>query len=91
VLSLLAPAVATFAIATTEALPLLPVLFEVTSAFGTTGLSMGVTSQLHAPAKAILIAMMLAGRVGLLTLTLALFPAARKPPVRYAEESVLVG
>jgi trk system potassium uptake protein TrkH len=91
VLSLVATAVATFAIATTEALPLLPVLFEVTSAFGTTGLSMGVTSQLHAPAKAILIAMMLAGRVGLLTLTLALFPAARKPPVRYAEESVLVG
>jgi len=44
------------------------VLFEATSAFSTVGLSLGITSQLVIPSKIVIICMMLAGRVGLLTL-----------------------
>ncbi|WP_093314687.1 TrkH family potassium uptake protein [Tindallia californiensis] len=69
------------------------ILFEVTSAFGTVGLSTGITSQLGTTSKLLMIAMMYAGRVGILTVAFAL---ARRQHhyrnlVHYAEEKVLVG
>jgi trk/ktr system potassium uptake protein len=65
-------------------------LFETVSAFGTVGLSMGVTPQLNDIQKLAIIFMMFAGRVGPLTLAFALY-SSRKKGITYAEESVMVG
>jgi trk system potassium uptake protein TrkH len=64
-------------------------LFETVSAFGTVGLSMGITPKLGSGQKLALILMMFAGRVG--PLTLAFFWYAPKRGLTYAEESVMVG
>ncbi|MCX7634532.1 MAG: TrkH family potassium uptake protein [Syntrophales bacterium] len=64
-------------------------LFETISAFGTVGLSMGVTTQLNPIQKLIVILMMFVGRVGPLTLAFAL--STPKRGVVYAEESIMVG
>jgi trk system potassium uptake protein TrkH len=76
---------------TTESQPFLPVLFETVSAFGTVGLSMGVTPTLSALGRVLIALTMLAGRVGPFTLVVAL--ATRRPPadVHLPEERVLVG
>ncbi len=66
-------------------------LFEAVSAFGTVGLSMGVTPQLSTVHKLAIIILMFAGRVGPLTLALSLTLASRKKNIAYAEETVMVG
>jgi trk system potassium uptake protein TrkH len=65
-------------------------LFEVVSAFGTVGLSTGITPHLSAPGKVILMAVMFAGRVGPLTLVMAVGPR-KVGRFRHAEENVMVG
>jgi trk system potassium uptake protein TrkH len=66
-------------------------LFEVFSAFGTVGLSMGVTSELTPVGKIVIILTMFIGRVGPLTLLYALSRRKARGRFEYAEESVLVG
>lgn len=66
-------------------------LFEVVSAFGTVGLSTGITSGLTAASKICLIVTMFAGRVGPMTLALAIAFKERKEIYTYPEESVMVG
>jgi trk system potassium uptake protein TrkH len=66
-------------------------VFEVVSALGTVGLSMGLTPHLGDAGKLVLVFLMFAGRVGLITLVIAL---AQRPPaseVVYLEEDVMVG
>jgi trk system potassium uptake protein len=71
--------------------PFLWEAFDVVSAFGTVGLSTGITPRLTDGSWATLILTMFVGRVGPLTLGLAL--AGRRPRVepRFAEEDVMVG
>ena len=64
--------------------------FETFSAFGTVGLSMGVTPKLNDVQKYAIILIMFIGRVGPLTLAFAWY-SARKKGITYAEESVMVG
>ncbi|HEX9734405.1 MAG TPA: potassium transporter TrkG [Thermoanaerobaculia bacterium] len=81
-----------FALALVEAQPLDRLAFEVVSALGTVGLSAGATAELTAPGKLIVTMLMLAGRVG--PLTLALFVAtggARAPAWRHPRASMMVG
>jgi len=66
-------------------------LFEVVSAFGTVGLSMGVTPKLGDVQKLAIILMMFAGRVGPLTLAFSLSRSTGKTGITYAEEGVMVG
>ncbi|MBX3104566.1 MAG: TrkH family potassium uptake protein [Microbacteriaceae bacterium] len=66
-------------------------LFDVISAFGTCGLSSGVTGELNDPGKYILAATMWAGRVGTVTLAAALAATQRKQLFVRAEERVIVG
>jgi trk system potassium uptake protein TrkH len=66
-------------------------LFDTVSAFGTVGLSMGITPKLNDLQKYALILMMFAGRVGPLTLAFSLSRSKEKPGVTYAEEGVMVG
>jgi trk system potassium uptake protein TrkH len=66
-------------------------LFDTVSAFGTVGLSMGVTPKLNDLQKYALILMMFAGRVGPLTLAFSLSRSIGGKGLRYAEEGVMVG
>jgi trk system potassium uptake protein TrkH len=70
---------------------LVPVLFETFSAFGTVGLSMGLTPYLTAPGKFGLAVLMFIGRTGPLTLALALSARRQRHHFAYAEENVMVG
>jgi len=67
------------------------VLFEVTSAFGTVGLSTGITPNLSNFSRLVIIATMLIGRVGPLTFVLSFNTARPKPLPQYPEEEVIVG
>lgn len=65
--------------------------FELASAFGTTGLSLGITSDLSTIGKLVLIVVMFVGRVGILALLL-MFRGNRKPSnVQYPEIDMIVG
>jgi len=66
-------------------------LFETVSAFGTVGLSMGVTPKLNDAQKIAVILMMFVGRVGPLTLAFSLSRGAVGKTLTYAEEGVMVG
>jgi len=69
----------------------LETFFEVVSAFGTVGLSLGMTSKLTVFGKIIVILLMFTGRVGLLTLVFAMARPQRKGEYMYAEEDIIVG
>ena len=69
----------------------LALMFEAVSAFGTVGLSTGITPSLSASGKLVLAALMFVGRVGPLTLVLAVGPRQERGRFRYAEENVMVG
>jgi trk system potassium uptake protein TrkH len=66
-------------------------LFDTVSAFGTVGLSMGITPKLTDIQKLALILMMFAGRVGPLTLAFSLSRSSGSRGITYAEEGVMVG
>lgn len=67
------------------------VLFEVISAFGTAGLSTGITADLPDPAKYVLTGLMYAGRTGTMTLAAALALRERRRMFRLPEERPIVG
>jgi trk system potassium uptake protein TrkH len=70
----------------------LSLFFEVTSAFGTVGLSLGITPFLSYLGKLVIIGMMYLGRVGPLTLVLAVGAKVVLPnKVEYPEGKVLIG
>lgn len=69
----------------------LPSLFEVTSAFGTVGLTTGITPELSSWGRIILMVTMFSGRVGLLTIAYSLTRQQRPARVRYPEERVYLG
>jgi trk system potassium uptake protein TrkH len=75
----------------TENAGFLQVLFECISALGNTGLSMGITSSLSCTAKVVLSITMFIGRVGPLTIGLALVSNSTPPNIRYPAEEVYVG
>ena len=65
-------------------------MFEEVSAFGTVGLSTGITPDLGVASKLVLIFTMFAGRVGAFTL-LTLWIDRPLPNIRYTEESITIG
>lgn len=66
-------------------------IFEVVSAFGTVGMSLGYTSTLDPIARVLIIISMYIGRVGPLTLAVAFAQRERQVDIRYAEEEVMIG
>lgn len=66
-------------------------LFEVMSAFGTVGLSTGITPSLLSTSKFLLIITMFIGRIGPLTVMIALTDIERKPSGRYITDHVMIG
>ncbi|TGK07452.1 portal protein [Leptospira semungkisensis] len=72
-------------------LSFLDICYEVVSAYGTTGLSRGITGELGNPGKLLLCFVMFVGRVGVLTVLLAFVPKRKPRRYWYPEEYVVVG
>jgi Trk-type K+ transport system membrane component len=91
IFSILILSVATFFLTLIETgKSLIDLLFEVVSAFGTVGLSRGVTSNLTNVGKLIIIMMMFIGRVGVLTVSFALFGRIERRNYEFQKENILV-
>ena len=71
--------------------PFESLIFEAMSALATVGLSLGITPELSELGKMIVIILMFIGRVGPLTLALAVGTRERRVAMRYPEDRVLVG
>ena len=74
-----------------EGLPMRYCLFETASAVGTVGLSLGITPELGALSKMILILLMYFGRVGGLTLIFAALSGTQKQSAKLPKEKITVG
>jgi len=85
--------VTTTILSVTESVTFMDAFFEGTSAFGTVGLSMGITPDLSSIGKITVILTMFSGRVGPLTIAFALAQRQRRNrgKLRYPEEKILVG
>ncbi len=88
---LVAAAVGLFVLLVTEDQPLLPTIFEVFSALGTVGLSLGLTPDLTPVGRIVIIVLMFVGRLGPLTLASSLTGDAREPRVRLPRGRILIG
>ncbi|MGN0169317.1 MAG: TrkH family potassium uptake protein [Lachnospiraceae bacterium] len=83
--------IAVFVILINQNLPSLVVAFEVVSAVGTVGMSVGITRSLDAFSKLVIILLMYFGRVGSMTFALS-FLARKKPTkIKYPVEKINVG
>jgi potassium uptake TrkH family protein len=91
IFSMIFTGVAIFMLSLTENAPLIDIIFEEFSAFGTVGLSRGLTPNLSDSGKVIICLSMFVGRVGPMTLALALASYVDKATYEYPEESVMIG
>lgn len=80
-----------FLLTFTEKAPMEKILFETISAFGTVGLSAGLTGDLSPLGKILITILMFIGRIGPLTMAFALMSNRPESKVRYAEEKILIG
>ncbi|CAN7315709.1 TrkH family potassium uptake protein [Paenibacillus sp. LjRoot153] len=83
--------IVTMVLSTTEDSSFIKILFEVTSAFGTVGLTMGLTPELTTLGKVLICLTMFAGRLGTITLAYALQPKQEKELFRYPEGKITIG
>jgi Trk-type K+ transport system membrane component len=70
---------------------LVSVIFEISSAFGTCGLSTGITSELSTPSKLALIILMYIGRIGMMLFLSSLVSHKSKVDIHYPEEKLIIG
>ncbi len=82
---------ASIAIMLIEKETFIKVIFEVTSAFGTVGLSTGITPTLEAVSKIILVAIMFIGRIGISSLSLAISSRISPEKIERPEEPISIG
>ncbi len=75
----------------TESAPFIQICFETVSAFGTVGLSAGITSALSIIGKYVIILLMFIGRIGPLTLLAAAAQRIRQVQIEYPTGEILVG
>ncbi len=76
---------------TDNAIPFVDLLFEQVSAFGTVGLSTGITADLSTAGRTIIILSMFIGRVGTLTFALALSSRKASKGYKYPKAHLMVG
>ena len=75
-----------------ESHELITLIVEVTSAFGTTGLSLGITPTLTVLGKLIIIILMLVGRIGMLYMVMLLVPKHKEDKnYHYPTEKIIIG
>ncbi len=90
-ISMLTIFVAIFFLFALEPFGFKPIIFEAVSAFGTVGLSMGITSQLSWGGKLVVMFLMFFGRIGPLTLIFALSDTKEKNVFVYPVENINIG
>jgi len=81
----------TFLLAISENAPLEDIMFEVVSAFGTVGLSTGLTSGLSSFGRLVIIALMFIGRLGPLTVLAAASTVSKRLNVTYPQADISIG
>ncbi len=81
----------TLALMISDGLALLPALFEITSAFGTVGLSLDVTPELSTFGKVLVAVVMFLGRVGPITFVVSLAARQHPPTYKYPREDIAIG
>lgn len=89
-ISLLYVTTGIFLLTITESAPFLDLVFEAVSAFGTVGLSRGITAKLSSAGQVIVMLLMLIGRVGPLTLAFTI-AHRRADRIQYPAGRVSVG
>ncbi|GAB6138268.1 TrkH family potassium uptake protein [Halanaerobaculum tunisiense] len=82
---------ASLVLTVTETASFIRIFFEAISAFGTVGLSTGITSSLTVIGKLVVVVLMFIGRVGPLTLAVALGEKVETDKVKYPAEEILIG
>ncbi|MBS4203988.1 TrkH family potassium uptake protein [Lederbergia citrea] len=75
----------------TEDASLIAIIFEVASAFGTCGASMGITPYLTDFGKSLLILLMFIGRIGILSFLFTMASNEKAPDYHYPKERVIIG
>ncbi|SFJ69992.1 Trk-type K+ transport system, membrane component [Halobacillus dabanensis] len=70
---------------------LMEIMFEACSAFGTTGLSMGITPDLHLAGKVIIICLMFIGRIGIFSFLFIIRGRGTKDRYHYPKEPMIIG
>ena len=81
-----------FVLSITEShLPILDIVFEQVSAFATVGLSTGITAKLSVAGKSLIIVSMFIGRIGTLTLALALSRTVSSNNYKYPKAHLMIG
>ena len=84
--------IASLTISATSGFNFIDIIFEVASAFGTTGLTTGLTSDLNAIGKLVIISVMFIGQIGITTILLVwISNGDAKRSFEYPEENLLVG
>lgn len=91
VLSLFVIFAAIFSLLMVEKFSFLDICYEVVSAYGTVGLSRGITGMLSDSSKLTICIVMFMGRVGVLTTLIALLPKKELSGISYPREYVIVG
>lgn len=76
---------------TDKHLQLIEIIFEVCSAFGTTGLSMGITAELSNIGKIIIMVLMFVGRIGLTSFLYIIGGKTEKTNYHYPKERIIIG
>ncbi|HEX6595185.1 MAG TPA: TrkH family potassium uptake protein [Bacillota bacterium] len=74
-----------------EPFPIVQLLFEVTSAFGTVGLSFGITSELTTVSKVILMLLMFIGRVGIINFLFSFQNNNHRGKYHFPKERIIIG
>ncbi|MGM9923650.1 MAG: TrkH family potassium uptake protein [Bacillus sp. (in: firmicutes)] len=80
-----------FLLSISESFSITAIIFEVCSAFGTTGLSMGITADLTAFGKVVIMILMFIGRIGILSFIFMLGGEKEPDRYRYPTERVIIG
>jgi trk system potassium uptake protein TrkH len=81
-----------FLLITAQGLPVRDAAFETLSAIGTVGLSTGITRELNTLSRIIILLLMYSGRVGSLTLAMAIMAhMSKKTAFRKPEEKIIIG
>lgn len=76
---------------TEPTIPITALIFEITSAFGTCGMSLGITADLSSIGKGIMMLLMFIGRVGLISFLYTLGGKTTKPHYHFPKERVIIG
>lgn len=83
--------IATLLLCIFESFSLMEIVFEVSSAFGTTGLSLGITPELSVVGKCIVIILMFIGRVGIISFLLIFGLKQKENNYHYPKERIIIG